>query len=137
MYVSKNCYDMFNNLTNIRIGGEKFNLSSLCNVISDNFTNISDYFVFNFLVGEIRSKEKKCYAFKVNSFSAPVFLFNEIFMIFFYSLKINTWSGSIEIGVITCDPSTIDPSTTATMIVDGAWVSILSQKINNFSYITR
>ncbi|XP_077301800.1 neuralized E3 ubiquitin protein ligase 4 [Arctopsyche grandis] len=36
--------------------------------------------------------------------------------------KINTWSGSIEIGVITCDPSTIDPSTTATTLVDGSWV---------------
>ncbi len=37
-------------------------------------------------------------------------------------LQVNAWSGSIEIGVTTCDPQTLDFPTSATGFREGTWV---------------
>ncbi|XP_067005004.1 neuralized-like protein 4 [Anabrus simplex] len=36
--------------------------------------------------------------------------------------KINSWSGSIEIGVTTCDPETLEFPSSATDLRDGSWI---------------
>lgn len=47
-----------------------------------------------------------------------------------YPLQLNTWSGSIEIGVTVCNPDVIDIPITATDLRGGTWV-------RKFSYIYR
>ncbi|PSN29127.1 Neuralized-like protein 4 [Blattella germanica] len=36
--------------------------------------------------------------------------------------KINSWSGSVEIGVTSCDPETLEFPSSATDLRDGSWV---------------
>lgn len=43
-------------------------------------------------------------------------------MIFPSNVKVNSWSGSIEIGVTTCDPSTLKFPISATGFREGTWV---------------
>lgn len=39
-----------------------------------------------------------------------------------FPLQLNTWSGSIEIGVTVCNPDVIDIPITATDLRGGTWV---------------
>ena len=39
-----------------------------------------------------------------------------------YFLQVNSWSGSIEIGVSTCDPNNLNFPTSATGFREGTWV---------------
>lgn len=43
-----------------------------------------------------------------------------------FSFQLNTWSGSIEIGVTVCNPDVIDIPITATDLRGGTWVGIIT-----------
>jgi neuralized-like protein 4 len=50
-----------------------------------------------------------------------VFFYSHI-VFFFINLQVNSWSGSIEVGLTTCDPINLVFPTSATGFREGTWV---------------
>jgi neuralized-like protein 4 len=45
-------------------------------------------------------------------------------------LQISSWSGSVEIGVTTCDPDSLEFPSSATDLRDGSWVRLFTLYTN-------